>query len=279
MFCNKCGNYFDDKTEARFCSKCGNDLSKMREAGKSEEVVVPQEPEVKQRVLSKEQYKKNGNKLRLAIILSCIGGMILSALFMIFVVVMPIVNFVEEEKDKFGSTLNSKKEEENKDDNLSSNWNFGKDDEENNEPENIKMKDSDTQRVGSNEYGYVSVPTFWVKNNYYSEDDFIQYTSIEAEDDCILTIYGVEADSKVYADAMYETYEGYGFTNLKMNTVDVGKYKNCYLITGEYEEQGIYMYNWFIEDDKGYTHYIALEGTNKNSEYFTEIIKTFAEDK
>ncbi len=96
MFCNKCGNYFDDKTEARFCSKCGNDLSKMREAGKSEEVVVPQEPEVKQRVLSKEQYKKNGNKLRLAIILSCIGGMILSTLFIVFVVVMPIMNFVEE---------------------------------------------------------------------------------------------------------------------------------------------------------------------------------------
>ncbi len=278
MFCNKCGNYFDDKTEARFCSKCGNDLSKMREAGKSEEVVVPQEPEVKQRVLSKEQYKKNGNKLRLAIILSCIGGMILSTLFIVFVVVMPIMNFVEEEKDKFGSTLNSK-QEENKDDNLSSNWNFGKDEEEDNKPEDIKIKGSNTQRVGSDEYGYVSVPAFWVKNSYYSEDDFIQYTSIEAEDDCILTIYGVEADSKVYADAMYETYEGYGFTNLKMNTVDVGKYKNCYLITGEYEEQGLYIYNWFIEDDNGYTHYIALEGTNKNSEYFTEIIKTFAEDK
>ncbi len=289
MFCNKCGNYFDDKTESRFCSKCGNDLSKMREAGKTEEVVVPQEPEVKQRVLSKEQYRENGNKLRLAIILSCLGGMLLAVLFTVFVVILPIVNFVGDTIDKANEALDSKPNFDFEDDNdLPSNWSFGeeeedqdkdKEQEKDNDSENIKIKDSDTKRVGSDEFGYVSVPTYWVENGYASGEDYIQYTSIEAEDMCILTVFGVAVDSKAYADAMYETFEGYGVVDLKMDTVDVGKYKNCYFLTGKYEEQGLYLNCWFIEDDEGYTHYIALEGKNKNSEYFTEIIKTFAEDK
>lgn len=145
--------------------------------------------------------------------------------------------------------------------------------------ESAKVFKENGKRVGSKEYGFVSVPKDW--GTFYDVDgtDALQYSY---GNEWIVTIFSVDAsqaNALTYASAVYSSFDGENVEDLDACTVAINDY-TAYQVAAYYPDEKTHLICWFIdgkENDK--TYYIAVEGPDPASEYFYNIVLTFAENE
>ena len=123
--------------------------------------------------------------------------------------------------------------------------------------------DSETeyQRIGAENYGYIDVPADWVKFNEIgmSDAEMIQYSDITAQSVITLQYYeGVDAETA--ASNVYVSMEGQ-CEGLTAAMVELGGYE-AYQVYCFYPDSAEFLVCWLFDGDDGYTHYLAIEGTD-----------------
>jgi hypothetical protein len=122
---------------------------------------------------------------------------------------------------------------------------------------------SDTQRVGEDGVGYVTIPSNWVEYQDVDNPDATQYC---ADDKTIVTmqsyaehkgeITAKDAASNLYAnmsdDSAVEDVEGAKVTLAG---------QNAYQVYGYYPDDDCFLVAWVLEDSDGVVHYVSAEGT------------------
>ena len=140
--------------------------------------------------------------------------------------------------------------------------------------ENIVEEDTPNQdivqegkRVGSDEFGYITIPENWVNFIDVDGNSTLQYSYANIY---IATLYAVsttQIDAYNYASNIMNKLKSEGVQNVQGATVNVGKY-SAYQVYGYYANENIWLVCWFFETEDGKTHYISIEGPDRNSEYF-----------
>lgn len=142
------------------------------------------------------------------------------------------------------------------------------------EPEEIGMYID----IGAEEYGYVTVPSNWIR--FIDEEGVhaIQYSDVSA--DYIVSLDYVKT-SQTSADSLstniYNNLKNEGVTNLQRAVVKINNY-NAYQVYGYYQDDYIWLVTWVFEAEDGNTHYIGIEGPDPQSENF-EIANSFKLNK
>lgn len=145
--------------------------------------------------------------------------------------------------------------------------------------ESAKVFKENGKRVGSKEYGFVSVPKDW--GTFYDVDgtEALQYSY---GNEWIVTLFSVDAsqaNALTYANAVYSSFAGENVEDIDTCTVAINDY-TAYQVAAYYPDEKTHLICWFIdgkENDK--TYYIAVEGPDPTSEYFYNIVLTFAENE
>lgn len=280
MFCNKCGNQIDETKGMKFCNKCGNDLSEIIAKNgiiqevKTEEVIQKVETNVEE--VSPEVKKKRKRNLWITIILTC-GIWTIFCWAMIIGFGSSLMNNLEN-LENMGTTIEEDRDNTLKDEDDDTDLTENKSDVALSKEESAKKFKENGKRVGSDEYGYVSVPKNWGKFYDVNENDMVQYSYANV---WITTLFAVDeeiADASSYASNVYSALEEDEVENLKIEKVAVNNYE-AYQVTCYYKKENIFLACWFIDGNNGKTHYIAVEGPDATSNYFSDIILTFAEDE
>lgn len=127
------------------------------------------------------------------------------------------------------------------------------------------------QRVGSPAYGYVTIPGDWEEYQDSSSNTSLQYTN----GSYIITLKAIDSkdsDALTYATAVKQKFINDGVDTTGA-TVSLGKYK-AYQVYGYYTSVQKWHVCWIFEAEDGKTHYIAVEGPEKTSEF--KIPETFS---
>jgi len=148
--------------------------------------------------------------------------------------------------------------------------------ENNNQQENTNQEENKTEgkRVGSDEFGYITIPENWANFVDVDGNSTLQYSYANIY---IATLYAVpttQIDAYNYASNIMSQLQSEGVQNIQGATVNVGKY-TAYQVYGYYSNENIWLVCWFFEAEDGKTHYISIEGPDPNSEYFN-IPNTFS---
>ena len=123
------------------------------------------------------------------------------------------------------------------------------------------------KRVGSDEFGYITIPENWVNFVDVDKNSTLQYSYANIY---IATLYAVpttQIDAYNYASNIMTKLQSEGVQNVQGATVSVGKY-SAYQVYGYYSNENTWLVCWFFETEDGKTHYISIEGPDRNSEYF-----------
>ena len=133
---------------------------------------------------------------------------------------------------------------------------------------------SNSQRVGTDEFGYVTVPNNWYRFVDPDATNTFQYSYANVY---IITLYAKEkSEVSAYnyaASTMYKMKQE-GAENVTGATVSLGKY-TAYQVYGYYRSENLWLVCWHFEAEDNKTHYIAMEGPDASSEYF-KIPETFS---
>lgn len=148
--------------------------------------------------------------------------------------------------------------------------------EENSIEEDIPNQDivQDGKRVGSDEFGYITIPKNWVKFIDVDGNSTLQYSYANIY---IATLYAVpttQISAYNYASNIMTELQSEGVQNVQGATVSVDKY-SAYQVYGYYSSENIWLVCWLFEAEDGKTHYISIEGPDNTSEYFN-ILNTFS---
>ena len=144
--------------------------------------------------------------------------------------------------------------------------------------EEVEKLKSEGQRIGSKEYGFISVPKDWVKFIDVDGNSTIQYSYGIT---WISTIFSLDAnitDAQNYATVVYSKLSDDGVSDLKAETEKVNGSK-AYKVYGYYTDEGKWLVCWFIDGKNDKTYYIAVEGPDLDNDYFKNIIQTFHENE
>jgi len=127
--------------------------------------------------------------------------------------------------------------------------------------------------VGSEEYGYIKVPSNWVKFVDVEKNDTIQYSYANT---WIATIYATKSDLSLgkYANKIYSNFKEDGANFVTLRKEKIAEEYNAYKVTCYYEDENVYVRCWAFEDEKNVIHYIAIEGPEKENDYY-DLINTF----
>ena len=141
--------------------------------------------------------------------------------------------------------------------------------EENKDEEEIPNQDivQEGQRVGNDEFGYITIPENWAKFVDVDGNSTLQYSYANIY---IATLYAVpttQIDAYNYASNIMNKLKSDGVQNVQGATVNVGKY-SAYQVYGYYANENVWLVCWFFETEEGKTHYISIEGPDRNSEHF-----------
>lgn len=140
--------------------------------------------------------------------------------------------------------------------------------------ENTNENINENKRVGSSEYGYITVPNNWVNFIDLNGNDALQYSYANVY---IATIYAIDieqVDAYTYANGIMYNMENEGVQHLMGATVELGKY-TAYQIYGYYSSDNTWLVVWIFEAEDKKTHFISIEGPDFGSEYF-DIPNTFS---
>lgn len=272
MFCSKCGNPIDENSDIKFCSKCGNDLSNIAnkdiEEIKNDDNMISDNGEkipdnvISENLVSDEVKKKRKRNLWIAIVLTCGIWTIICWSIIIFMVKNYSVNLLDDTNNSKNSTTNIEDSTSHKSDVALS------------KEESAKKFKEEGKRVGSEDFGYISVPKNWYKFYDVDGNNTLQYSYANV---WIATLYAIDADiadSLSYASSVYASLEEDGVEELKVATVPVNDY-TTYQVSCYYPNENIWLGCWFIDGEDGKTHYIAVEGPDVSSNYFYDIVLTF----
>lgn len=131
-------------------------------------------------------------------------------------------------------------------------------------------------RVGSESFGFVSIPNTWVKFADVDGNTTLQYTD---NGTWIVTVYAMPTNSitaVAWANNVYNNLSQSGGSNLKTSTTTIDNYA-ALVISAYYEDQDKYLTTWFLESKSGKTHYLALEGPEISGDNYN-IIYSFKEN-
>ena len=132
-------------------------------------------------------------------------------------------------------------------------------------PETVNTED---RIIGDNTYGYITVPSDWLKFEDIDNVRGIQYTDRNGE--YIITMDS-EKTSTITAqnwyNAMIDRFKNNGVKDIATENVNVDKYE-AFHVYGFHEESKVWLSVWCFETEDGITHYIGIEGPDYNNEYF-----------
>lgn len=129
------------------------------------------------------------------------------------------------------------------------------------------------QRIGNEEYGYVTVPDNWYKFYDVDGNNSLQYSYANTYIVSLNVINGSIDAETAAKSIVYGTKSEEGVQQVSYNDSKIGKY-NGYLISTYYSD-GTWLYIYLIKAEDNKIHYISIEGPDKNSEYFN-IPSTFS---
>ena len=134
----------------------------------------------------------------------------------------------------------------------------------------------DYRQVGTEKYGYYCIPSDWVNFEDEQGSRGIQFSDINGE--YILTLDAVittEISAQEYALATANSLQNAGIA-VQGSEVELDKYK-AYQVYGQ-TDSGIWVLVYFFEADDGYSHYVGIEGPDRNNEAF-KIVESFTTEK
>ena len=132
--------------------------------------------------------------------------------------------------------------------------------------------------IGSEEYGYIKVPNNWLKFLDVDGNDTIQYSYANV---WIATVFAIEDESITpykYAQSIFNGVKSEGATNVKLTMETIADEYYGYKVSCYYPNSNVYLNCWVFEDDNDVKHYIAIEGPEKENDYY-DLVNTFTLEK
>ena len=245
MRCKNCG--FENESETKFCTNCGQSLGKIEPVN-----------------TATNQPKKGSNTALIAIFI--IFGILIFIAITIFVVYKVVFSEVKNNSGvkKYNQSSESV-QSDNSNNTASSNTNNSSNTASSN---SVSGKvDNENQVIGTDEFGYVTIPKNW--NRFYDVESSGTY-QYSYGNSWIVTLYAVpttQIDSYNYANNVKAHLEEENVSDITGAKVKVGNY-DAYQVYGHYDDENIWLVCWFFEAEDGSTHYIAVEGPDKTSDFF-----------
>ena len=137
---------------------------------------------------------------------------------------------------------------------------------------------SDTRVVGNEVFGYLTIPSDWISfDDKDSSGNTLQYS--DKDQNYVITIDAVSTevmDAKNYALAAVQSLEGDG-TAVETAVVEFNEYA-AYQVYGYNEARKVWVSAWFFDAEDGNSHFVGIEGPDKEGEFF-QIPYTFKLEK
>lgn len=133
------------------------------------------------------------------------------------------------------------------------------------------------QRVGNEEYGYIDVPSNWSKFYDVSGTKALQYSYANIWIMTMMYFDDLNVTVQQYADILLGVLDDDGCLYTSSEAVKVGKY-DAYKVSGYYSTENLWLVTWCFLDENGRLHYIAVEGPDQESEHY-DLINTFSLEK
>lgn len=140
-----------------------------------------------------------------------------------------------------------------------------------------KLTEKNSFRVGSEEFGYVSVPKSWVPFGVNESNKTIQYTD---ESGWIVTLYSIDKgtiSTEDWANSIINQMKTAGAQEIGLEETKINDYKT-YKIFGYYSSLSTYLAAWVIDTNDEFSHYVAIEGPKRYDDNY-DIIYTFKKEK
>lgn len=177
-------------------------------------------------------------------------------------------------------------EERRVDQELEEVFDFVGDSESNQEDESQELDKSEesqvineTQRIGKEHYGYVSIPAHWIKFiDVNGAENIFQYSDITGRSIVTLNAWGTsdmelsDRDAESFAKRMWYGIEAEGAQDIKGGMTEIYGH-TAYQIYGIYPEDGILLAIWIFDGEDGYLHYIAAEAPLDQIEELVAIVE------
>lgn len=202
---------------------------------------------------STKESNNSGKNLKLILIIA--------AIFIVFIIILLIINSATKTKTSPTPTPSAPTIIDNGDD----------DDDNEYEPGDQDPESPEEKRVGSPEYGYITIPGNWEDYKDTASNTSLQYT----DGSYIITLKAVkatESNALAYATAVKQSFINDGVDTTGA-TVSLGKYK-AYQVWGYYTGVQKWCVCWIFEAEDDKTHYISVEGPEKTSVF--KIPETFS---
>lgn len=123
----------------------------------------------------------------------------------------------------------------------------------------------DLKRIGAVNYGYVDIPSDWVKfDDVDVTRPIIQYSDIYGKSIITLDAWeDPEEDPELNAKALWHQIEQEGAQDTSGATVTLGG-RQAYQVYGYYADEDIMLIMWVFKTEDNYMHYIAAESSLDN---------------
>jgi len=143
-----------------------------------------------------------------------------------------------------------------------------------------KIGNIDAYRVGTPDFGYISLPTTWQRYTTQEGGATLQYSDGTG---WITTLYSISMQQLAphsWSASIVEEMKKMGAENVNMEPTKVYQYDGFY-ISGYYRSVNVYISAWIFDAQDNKTHYISIEGpgklTKENS--YSEIVNSFRVDR
>ena len=146
-----------------------------------------------------------------------------------------------------------------------------------NEENNVNNNEIEVKHnyVGTKDFGYVDVPTDWIRVNNADDNKIFQYSDPTGQYVVSLKAYLTESvKAYSYASSIYNGLQNEGVIEDLAAAMTTVKEFEAYQVYGYYRQYNKDLIIWVFEDGQGKTHYLSLEGGDDIEKYLG-IIETF----
>ena len=139
-----------------------------------------------------------------------------------------------------------------------------------------KLTEKNSFRVGSESFGYVSVPNSWVPFGVSESNQTIQYSD---QSGWIVTLFSVDKNTisaKDWANSIVNQMKTAGAQEIGLEPTTINGFK-AYKMFGYYSSVSTYLAAWVLEGEE-VNYYVAIEGPKRYDDNY-DIIYTFKKEK
>lgn len=305
MKCNYCGA--DNKEGNKFCSSCGAELKEVKKTTKKEEE-KKEKQEVKEVKTEPVKTETTGDGKGTASLVLGIISFVVWCVTPITSIIGLILGICAKKSGKkvagiilnsialaisicvllfwmwFGAIINVGIEEFNRSGNIErfietieEEYEKAEQEVENEEKEEEKpVVESGKKLIGDDTYGYVQVPSNWIKFNDIDGNSSIQYTDI-GDMGYIISLNVVEGNTTPYlAASNIKNHILEENAEAKVEYTRISKYYG-YKVSAKYPD-GTYLDAYLFKADDDKLHYVSIEGPDKENDNF-KIPDTFSINK